>query len=232
MPASDARLGLEPVRRRQLLRDALGLAGRLLAAREQEHPRAVARDDHALAEPLARLVVQVERAQPVAQRQAVALVLQLHLDSPLVAHGTKVFHAETGHHGPGSIGLDVRRRMDREMKPVTTSAAAQSAVASTEARTLQNYVGGAWQPASVAETLEDRDPVSGEIDALIPLSGATGAAAAAAAARGAQAEGRGVPPQRGAGAIMRLRSELTDRGEELARLVTEDMGKTLDDARG
>jgi malonate-semialdehyde dehydrogenase (acetylating)/methylmalonate-semialdehyde dehydrogenase len=118
------------------------------------------------------------------------------------------------------------------MKPVTTASDTHSAAATTEARTLHNYVGGTWQPALVAETLEDRDPVTGEISALVPLSGEAEVDAAVSAARAAQAEWRDVPPQRRARAIMRLRGELTDRREELARLVTEDMGKTLDDARG
>lgn len=52
------------------------------------------------------------------------------------------------------------------------------------------------------------------------------------AARAAQPGWRDVAPQRRARAVMRLRETLTARREELARLVTEDMGKTLDEARG
>ena len=113
------------------------------------------------------------------------------------------------------------------MKPVTTAEAAPA-----RTRMLRNYVGGAWQDASVDGTLEDRDPSSGELRALVPLSGVAEVDAAVTAARGAQAEWREVAPQRRARAIMRLRGELAARQEELALLVTDDMGKTLADARG
>ncbi|MFL5892766.1 MAG: aldehyde dehydrogenase family protein, partial [Solirubrobacterales bacterium] len=118
------------------------------------------------------------------------------------------------------------------MKPVTTASETQPAAAAEEVRRLRNYVAGSWQAASVAETLEDRDPVSGEISALVPLSGEAEVDAAVGAARAAQAEWRNVPPQRRARAIMSLRTALLERREDLARLVTEDMGKTIDDARG
>ena len=117
------------------------------------------------------------------------------------------------------------------MKPVTTASKTGSA-APPVARTLRNYVAGSWRPASVEESLEDRDPVSGEIRALVPLSGRAEVDAAVDAAASVQAEWRQVAPQRRARAIMRLRSELADRREDLARLVTDDMGKTLADARG
>jgi malonate-semialdehyde dehydrogenase (acetylating)/methylmalonate-semialdehyde dehydrogenase len=118
------------------------------------------------------------------------------------------------------------------MKPVSTESEARPAAAQAQARTLRNYVGGTWQPAAPGETLEDRDPVSGEIAALVPLSGTADVDTAVSAARSAQAEWRDVPPQRRARAIMALQRELAVRREELARLVTEDMGKTLGDARG
>jgi malonate-semialdehyde dehydrogenase (acetylating)/methylmalonate-semialdehyde dehydrogenase len=118
------------------------------------------------------------------------------------------------------------------MKPVHTAPKDRAASAAQEAQTLRNYIGGSWQPASGRETLEDRDPLSGEIAAFVPLSGEADVDAAVSAARAAQVGWRQVAPQRRARAIMRLRAELTSRQEDLARLVTEDMGKTLDDARG
>ena len=45
--------------------------------------RAVARDDHAAAEALARVVVEVVRAQALAEGIAVALVVEVDLDAPL-----------------------------------------------------------------------------------------------------------------------------------------------------
>ena len=102
----------------------------------------------------------------------------------------------------------------------------------TEARTLRNYIGGGWVEAAAGDTLEDRDPATGELAALIPLSGADDVDAAVRAAREAQPAWRGVAPQKRARAVMALREALWQRREDIARLVTADMGKTLDDARG
>lgn len=102
----------------------------------------------------------------------------------------------------------------------------------TEARTLRNYIGGGWVEAASKGTLEDRDPASGELAALIPLSEAGDVDAAVRAAREAQPAWRDLAPQRRARAVMALREALWARREDIARLVTADMGKTLDDARG
>jgi hypothetical protein len=118
------------------------------------------------------------------------------------------------------------------VKPVTTQPESGPGVEASEARSLRNYVGGEWRPASAKDVLEDRDPASGELAALVPLSDQSDVDAAVRAAREAQPAWRDVAPQRRARAIMRLRHELSEHREELARLVTDDMGKTLDDARG
>jgi malonate-semialdehyde dehydrogenase (acetylating) / methylmalonate-semialdehyde dehydrogenase len=97
--------------------------------------------------------------------------------------------------------------------------------------TLRNYVGGDWRAVEGVGALEDVDPASGEVAALVPLSEARHVREAVEAARGAQAW-RAVPPQRRARAVLALRDELLRRREELTALVTADMGKTLDDADG
>jgi malonate-semialdehyde dehydrogenase (acetylating)/methylmalonate-semialdehyde dehydrogenase len=99
-------------------------------------------------------------------------------------------------------------------------------------RALQNHIGGAWQTPTATETLEDRDPATGELAALVPLCGPADVDAAVRAARSAQPAWRAVPPQRRARAVGALREALWARREDLARLITEDMGKTIDDARG
>ena len=88
-----------------------------------------------------------------------------------------------------------------------------------------------WRP-SAPSTLDDRDPATGELAALVPLSGADDVDAAVRAARDAQPAWRAVPPQKRARALIALRESLWERREEIARLVTADMGKTLADARG
>jgi malonate-semialdehyde dehydrogenase (acetylating)/methylmalonate-semialdehyde dehydrogenase len=101
-----------------------------------------------------------------------------------------------------------------------------------EAVRLANYVGGTWRPANGADTLDDVDPATGEVSALVPLSGPKQVREAVEAARDAQPGWRKVPPQRRARAVLALRHELERRREELVALVTADMGKTLADADG
>jgi len=99
-------------------------------------------------------------------------------------------------------------------------------------RTLQNHIAGGWRAPVTAETLDDRDPATGELVALVPLSGPAEVDAAVEAARSAQPAWRAVPPQRRARAVSAVREALWARREDLARLVTADLGKTIDDARG
>ena len=102
----------------------------------------------------------------------------------------------------------------------------------TEVRSLRNYVGGRWVEVEGVGRIDDIDPASGEVVARVPLSGAPEVAAAVEAARAAQPGWRAVPPQRRARAVLALRAELLRRRAELVRLVTADMGKTLEDADG
>ncbi|HMJ04058.1 MAG TPA: aldehyde dehydrogenase family protein [Conexibacter sp.] len=101
----------------------------------------------------------------------------------------------------------------------------------TGVRTLANFVDGAWTPASTEATIEDRDPATGELLAHVPLSGPADVDAAVAAARAAQPAWRETSPLVRARAIFRLREVLDAHRDELAALVTRDMGKTLADAR-
>jgi malonate-semialdehyde dehydrogenase (acetylating)/methylmalonate-semialdehyde dehydrogenase len=101
-----------------------------------------------------------------------------------------------------------------------------------DTRTLQNHIAGAWVDAAGEGTIEDRDPATGELAALVPRSDATDVDAAVRAARSAQPGWAATPPQERARALMALRETLTKHREELAALVTADMGKTLQDAYG
>jgi malonate-semialdehyde dehydrogenase (acetylating)/methylmalonate-semialdehyde dehydrogenase len=105
-------------------------------------------------------------------------------------------------------------------------------VEATDVKTLDNYVDGSWAPATDREALDDIDPFTGEVAARVPLSEVPEVDAAVRAARAAQPAWREVPPQRRARAVMALREALWSNREELAQLVTADMGKTIDDARG
>ncbi|MBB4660457.1 CoA-acylating methylmalonate-semialdehyde dehydrogenase [Conexibacter arvalis] len=101
----------------------------------------------------------------------------------------------------------------------------------TDARTLDNYVGGAWTPAQGAETLAVTNPATGALLAHVPLSGGADVDAAVAAARAALPAWRDVNVIERARRLFTLREQLVARREDLARSVTTEMGKTLVDAR-
>ena len=101
-----------------------------------------------------------------------------------------------------------------------------------EARTLQNYIAGEWRDAASSEALDDRDPATGELAARVPLSSAADVDAAVRAARSAQQAWREVSPQERARHVLALRDALVRNRQEIAALVTADMGKTLADADG
>ena len=101
-----------------------------------------------------------------------------------------------------------------------------------DVRTLRNRIGSEWVASEATEFLEDRNPATGELLARVPLSTAGDVDRAVTAARAAQAEWGATAPQRRARAVFALRNALWEHHEELAQLVTKDMGKTIDDARG
>ncbi len=103
---------------------------------------------------------------------------------------------------------------------------------STATRVLDNYVGGAWTPASAdAERLEVIKPADGSVLAEVPLSTAADLDAAVAAARAALPAWRGVSVIERGRRLFALRKGLDERREDLARSVTAEMGKTIADAR-
>jgi malonate-semialdehyde dehydrogenase (acetylating) / methylmalonate-semialdehyde dehydrogenase len=101
----------------------------------------------------------------------------------------------------------------------------------TATRLLDNYVAGAWTPATSGEALDVVNPATGDVLARVPLSGATDLDAAVAAAREALPAWRAVSVIQRARMLFTLREGLEARKEELARAVTAEMGKTIVDAR-
>ncbi len=102
----------------------------------------------------------------------------------------------------------------------------------TQPRTLHNYVGGEWVTSQTSEFLEVRNPATTDVLALTPLSTAADVDAAVQKAQAAFPAWRATPPQERARYFFKLRQLLDANREELARLITTEMGKTLDDARG
>ena len=96
-----------------------------------------------------------------------------------------------------------------------------------------NLIGGEWVPARSGETFESRNPAHrDEVVGVFPRSGAEDVDAAVAAARKAYAAWRATPPPARGELILRAATLLKERKEDLARLMTREMGKVLKEARG
>ncbi len=99
--------------------------------------------------------------------------------------------------------------------------------------TYRNYIGGEWVPAASGRTFEDINPANrDDVLGVFPRSDATDVDRAVAAAREAFRTWRLVPAPRRAEIIFRAGEVLVRRKEELARLMTREMGKVLAEARG
>ncbi|MFL5840933.1 MAG: CoA-acylating methylmalonate-semialdehyde dehydrogenase [Thermoleophilaceae bacterium] len=101
----------------------------------------------------------------------------------------------------------------------------------TAVRLLDNYVGGRWTTSTSSEALDVTNPATGEALARVPLSSAADLDAAVRAAREALPAWRAVSTIARARKLFELRERLVARREDLARSVTTEMGKTIDDAR-
>ncbi len=100
----------------------------------------------------------------------------------------------------------------------------------TEALTMvRNYVGGSWLAPHV-DHIDTTDPATGDLLGRVPLSDAEAVDAAVQAAKAALPAWRATSPLVRARALFELRQKLVEHRDELAHLVTLDMGKTLDDA--
>jgi malonate-semialdehyde dehydrogenase (acetylating) / methylmalonate-semialdehyde dehydrogenase len=100
------------------------------------------------------------------------------------------------------------------------------------AEVLRNYVGGRWVDSRADAFFDVHNPATGDVIARTPLSTAADVDAAVAAARKAFPAWRDTPPVQRARHLFRFRQLLEDHFEELARLVTTEHGKTLDESRG
>jgi malonate-semialdehyde dehydrogenase (acetylating)/methylmalonate-semialdehyde dehydrogenase len=98
--------------------------------------------------------------------------------------------------------------------------------------TLRNYVGGEWQAAGGPHTASVRNPATGEVIAQAPLSGRDDVARAVAAAASALDGWRRVPPGERIQPLFRLKALLDASFRDIARLITEECGKTLAESEG
>ena len=97
---------------------------------------------------------------------------------------------------------------------------------------LKNFIGGRWVESTTTDWLDVHNPALGTVLARTPLSTARDLDAAVSAAQQAYPGWSETPPVVRARTMFRFKALLETHAEELARLVTTEHGKTLDESRG
>jgi len=97
---------------------------------------------------------------------------------------------------------------------------------------LLNYVNGRWQAASAVESLDVFNPATAEKLATVPLSTAADAETAVAAAAAAQPGWQRLPVTDRIQYLFKLKMLLEDQFEAIARIITQECGKTIGESRG
>ena len=100
------------------------------------------------------------------------------------------------------------------------------------ATTYGNYIDGEWRASQRGLTFESRDPSNGALIGTFQASDAADVGAAVAAATAAFPGWRMTPAPRRGEILYRFAALLAERKEELARAMTSEMGKVLEEARG
>jgi malonate-semialdehyde dehydrogenase (acetylating)/methylmalonate-semialdehyde dehydrogenase len=98
-------------------------------------------------------------------------------------------------------------------------------------RSIKNYIDGQWREAGNQGCLDVENPSTGEVLAKVPLSTGAEFDLAVTAAQNAFPAWRATPVARRCEPIFRLAELIRDQGEPLARTISEEMGKSLPDAK-
>ena len=97
---------------------------------------------------------------------------------------------------------------------------------------ILNFIDGSWQTSSVATTLSVTNPATTEEIAKVPLSEAAEVGQAADSAAKAFRDWRRTPPSERVQYLFKLKQLLEQNFDEVARTVTQECGKTLQEAKG
>ncbi len=104
-------------------------------------------------------------------------------------------------------------------------------MATTGAKTFQNYIGGEWVDAASGETFESYNPATGELIGVFPKSSVEDVDRAVEAAKNAYERWRLVPAPKRAEILFRVGQRFIDRKDELTELMVQEMGKVRAEAR-
>src|SRR6266849_7992681 len=101
-----------------------------------------------------------------------------------------------------------------------------------DVQTLDNFIGGRWVKAQTTDFFDVHNPALGEVIGRTPLSSAADVDAAVQAASRAFPAWRDTPVSAREQVLHRFKALLEQHFADLARTVTTEHGKTLDEARG
>ena len=107
-----------------------------------------------------------------------------------------------------------------------------STISSTDVQVLDNFIGGRWVKARTTEFFDVHNPAIGDVIGRTPLSTSSDVDAAVQAAATAFPAWRDTPVNQRAQVLYKLKAQMEAHFDELARIVTTEHGKTLDEARG
>jgi malonate-semialdehyde dehydrogenase (acetylating) / methylmalonate-semialdehyde dehydrogenase len=96
---------------------------------------------------------------------------------------------------------------------------------------IPNYIDGQWVESNAAEWQDVTNPATGETIAKVPLSGVREVTRAIEAAAAAYPEWRRTPPEDRIQPLFKLKQLLEAHLDELGRILTEENGKTIAEAK-
>jgi aldehyde dehydrogenase (NAD+) len=105
-------------------------------------------------------------------------------------------------------------------------------MATAATKTFKNFIGGEWVDAASGETFETSVPATGETLGTFPRSDAEDVDRAVEAAKAAFEEWRLVPAPRRGEILFRFGQLLAGQKDEVAQLMSREMGKVLPEAAG
>lgn len=96
---------------------------------------------------------------------------------------------------------------------------------------LRNYINGAWTESEAGAFAQVTNPATGESLAQVPLGGGPDVDSAVEAAAAAFREWRRTPPEERIQHLFKLKQLLEDNFDDVSRVITQENGKTLTEAR-
>ena len=99
-------------------------------------------------------------------------------------------------------------------------------------QTIRNFINGQWVNSTSTQLLDVRNPATDEVLAQVPLSSRGEVDRAISSAREVFPAWRRTPPLQRARYLFKLKNVLEEHFEDISRVLVEENGKTLPEARG